>query len=164
MSESTIDDKVRRLFRVAISMGWMDKPQKDESIQWDDAANNKTALEGARGSMVLLKNENGFLPLDKSTVKNIVLVGPCADPAVTTGGGSGAVNAFHPVSILAGLTEKAGSGVKVTRVPWTPPGLSGAMVKAAPSSGEWKAEYFANEKLVGAAAVSTRREERLISN
>ncbi len=110
VSESTIDDKVRRLFRVAISMGWMDKPQKDESIQWDDAANNKTALEGARGSLVLLKNEGGFLPLDKSKVKNIVLVGPCADPAVVSGGGSAAINAFHPVSILAGLKEKLGDG------------------------------------------------------
>ena len=136
------------------------RPQKDESIQWDDAANNKTALAGARDSLVLLKNEGGFLPLDKSTVKNIVLVGPCADPAVVSGGGSGAINAFHPVSILAGLKEQAGSGVTVTRVPWTPPGLSAAMVKAAPSSGSWKAEYFTNQELVGAPTVS--REEKTI--
>ncbi|MGN6367153.1 MAG: glycoside hydrolase family 3 C-terminal domain-containing protein [Phycisphaerae bacterium] len=160
VSEATLDDKVRRLFRVAISMGWIDRPQKDESIQWDDPANNKVALQGARESLVLLKNDNGFLPLDRSTVKSIVLVGPCADPAIVSGGGSGAVNAFHPVSILQGFVDKAGKDLKVTRVPWSPPGLGDAMVKREPSSGTWKAEYFANQNLEGTPAV-TRQEKSI---
>ncbi len=48
----------------------------------------------------------------------------------------------------------------VTRVPWLPPGLSTAMVHQEPASGVWKAEYFANQELVGAPAVS--RDEKNI--
>jgi len=160
IKESTIDDKVRRLFTAAFSMGWFDHPQKDDSIALDDRQNNATALAGARDSLTLLKNENGFLPLDRSKVKNIVLVGPCADPAVVSGGGSGATTPFHPVSILQGLIAKGGDGIKVTRIPWTPPGLGTAMTHQAPSSGTWKAEFFTNEKLEGAATVT--REDKFI--
>jgi beta-glucosidase len=119
VSQATIDDKVRRQLRVAFSMGWFDRPQEDDSIPRDDPRNAAVALDAAREGMVLLKNDGALLPLDRTTVKNLVVLGPNADPAITGGAGSSFVTPLHPVSVLAGIQEKAGNGVKVAYVPWT---------------------------------------------
>ena len=63
---ATIDDKCRRIIRVAIEMGALDCAQKDESMPIDDPDSDKTALKIAREGIVLLKNENHTLPLDRS--------------------------------------------------------------------------------------------------
>lgn len=49
---------------------------------------SRAEAEKARNGMVLLKNENGILPLDKHKIKSIAVLGPDADPAVIGGGGS----------------------------------------------------------------------------
>jgi beta-glucosidase len=114
--KATIDDKVRRQLRVAFSMGWFDRPQEDDSISRDDPKNAALALEGAREGIVLLKNDGGLLPLDRHAVKNLVVLGPNADPAVTGGAGSSFVTPTHAVSLCDGLKAK---GFNVVRVPWT---------------------------------------------
>lgn len=45
------------------------------------------ALEAARQGIVLLKNEKGFLPLDKSYVSSLAIIGPLANNASQMGGG-----------------------------------------------------------------------------
>jgi beta-glucosidase len=152
--QSTIDDKVRRIFTVAFSMGWFDHPQLDSSIQADDPQNNQTALAAALDSITLLKNEHQFLPLDRTHIKNIVLVGPTADPAVVSGGGSAQLTAFHPVSIYEGIKKLAGDKINVKRVAWTPPGLGRDMTHMVPSSKTWKAEFFTNQDLKGDPALT----------
>src|SRR5262249_4196494 len=98
VTQATIDDKVRRILRVAILMGAFDRPQKDESIPLDDPANDATALQMAREGIVLLKNEKQTLPLDRAKAKTIVVVGPNAHPAITGGGGSSYTTPTRPVS------------------------------------------------------------------
>jgi beta-glucosidase len=93
--------------------GWLDREQVDPSISYVDHRNAETALDGARESAVLLKNEGNLLPLDKSQVKTVLVVGPNAYPGVPVGGGSAAVQPFHAVSALEGLTNYLGSGVTV---------------------------------------------------
>jgi beta-glucosidase len=66
--------------------------------------------------MVLLKN-SGVLPLDKSKLKNIAVIGPTAHPAVTGGGGSSKVKPFTAVSFLEGIRNYVGSGVTVSYTP-----------------------------------------------
>jgi beta-glucosidase len=154
IEQSTIDDKVRRIFTVAFSMGWFDHPQLDPTIQADDPQNNQTALAAALDSITLLKNDQQFLPLDREKIKNIVLVGPTADPAVVSGGGSAQLTAFHPVSIYQGLRKAAGDKITVTRIPWTPPGLGHEMTHMVPSSKTWKAEFFTNQDLTGDPALT----------
>jgi len=131
-----IDDKVRRQLRMAFALGWFDRPQLIPSIPKDDPTSAAVALQGARESVVLLKNDGGLLPLDPAKVRNIVLVGHNADPAVTGGGGSGFVTPFHQVSVLQGLASAVGPGVKIARVPWNEketaiPAQSAAQVRAA---------------------------------
>ncbi len=71
------------------------------------------ALESARESMVLLKNNGSLLPLDKNKIKSIAIVGPGAHPAVPVGGGSARVEPFTAVSFLEGLSKAAGSTATV---------------------------------------------------
>ena len=119
VTQATIDDKVRRLLRVMISMGFLDRSQRDSSIPLDDPASNQVALQGAREGIVLLKNSANLLPLDASRIKTIVVLGHNADPAVAGGGGSAHLDFIHAVSILQGIKNQAGSGVQVIRVPWS---------------------------------------------
>lgn len=110
--QSIIDDKVRRILRVIIRFGFLDRPQTDTSIPNDYAPNDQVALDLARGGIVLLKNENSTLPLDKSAVKTIAVIGKNAN-AWVTGGGSSYTDPFHYVTILDGIKAAAGSGVTV---------------------------------------------------
>lgn len=55
----------------------------------------------------MLKNEGGLLPLNKSKIKSILVVGPNAFPAVPVGGGSAEVQPFAAISYLEGLTNYA---------------------------------------------------------
>jgi beta-glucosidase len=115
VSEATIDLKLKHILDTAESFGWLDpgRQQRSYDISTDDAANNEIALQSAREGAVLLKNEGNLLPLDKSRVKTILLVGPDAYPGVPVGGGSAGVVPFHLVSDLEGLTTVLGSGMTV---------------------------------------------------
>ena len=110
VSEATIDDKLVRLFRVALRYGWIGpnvRPQQIDTLPLYSVPDRAIALQGARESLTLLKNEQNFLPLSAAHEKTIVLIGPDAYPAVPGGGGSSQATAFDPVSILTGLANLA---------------------------------------------------------
>jgi beta-glucosidase len=118
--QSDIDGAVIRILRVAIAMGFMDRPQKRGDIPLDSPASDRTALDIARSAVVLLKNENDTLPLVRSAIHRIAVYGPNAEDTPTGGGGSGAVKTFHNVSFLQGIKKAAGDAVDVTYVPMVP--------------------------------------------
>jgi beta-glucosidase len=108
VKESTIDDKVLRLLRTELRYGFTDRPQFDPSNSTDSMADRAVALQGARESITLLKNEHGLLPLDAAKIKTIAIIGPDAWPAVPGGGGSSEATPFAAVSMvdgIAGLVE-----------------------------------------------------------
>ncbi len=113
VKESTIDEKVFHILDTAARFGWLDRPQVDDSISLDDAQNNALALETAQEGLVLLKNEGNLLPLNKSQVRSVLVVGPDAYPGVPVGGGSAGVKPFHTVSPLEGLSSYLGTGATV---------------------------------------------------
>ncbi len=113
VSESTIDDKVRRILRTAIRFGWLDREQTDLSVPMFDVEGDEVALEAARSGMVLLKNDGNFLPLDKARIKTIAVIGPDAYPAPVVGGGSAGVRPFTAVSYLEGLASYLRGGATV---------------------------------------------------
>lgn len=110
---STIDDKILRLFRTELRYGFTDRPQFDPSNSTYSVADRAIALQGARESLTLLKNDGKILPLDAAKVKTIAVIGPDAWPAVTGGGGSSQAQAFEPVSILTGIANLVGPEVHV---------------------------------------------------
>ena len=115
VKESVIDEKVRRILSTAMSFGWLDAShnQTDANISYFDARNRQAALDSARESTVLLKNDGNLLPLNASKLKTVLIVGPDAYPGVAVGGGSAGVVPFHLVSDVEGLGTLLGSSVNL---------------------------------------------------
>jgi beta-glucosidase len=113
VKESTIDDKVLRLCRAVLRYGFLDRPQFDPANSTYSVADRAVALDGARESLTLLKNDGQLLPLDPAKVKTIAVIGPNAYPAVTGGGGSSNAQAFEPVSTVTGIANLLGPDVRV---------------------------------------------------
>ena len=116
VKESELDVALRRLFTARFRLGQFDPPAMvayariPYSVN-DSPAHRQLALETARKSMVLLKNDNHTLPLSKS-LKTIAVIGPDADDVdVLLGNYNGEPAA--PVTPLAGIRRKAGSAMKV---------------------------------------------------
>ena len=154
VSVATIDDKVRRILRVAARFGWLDREQHDLSIPRYNPGGRKVALDAAREGIVLLRNEGSTLPLDRSAIDSILVVGPTAHPAVLGGGGSSQVEPFTSVSILEGLAEIAGPGVKVLYSKGLPTvteivDATQFSTEASGSEPGIRAEYFATPDLSG---------------
>jgi beta-glucosidase len=113
LSEKTIDDKIRRILREYDRFGYFDHPDLSRGYVLDTADMRATALDDARGGIVLLKNERHILPLNTHSVKRIALIGPNGNPAVTGGGGSSLVWPLYPVSLYSALQRVAPTGVSV---------------------------------------------------
>lgn len=116
--QAVIDDKVRRILRVAFELGWFDGPLKDTAIPLDDPASDAVALKGAEEGVTLLLNKGNILPFNSVAAHKVVVLGPNADPAVYGGGGSSHVGVFHAVSVLAGIRNLLGANAEVTRIPY----------------------------------------------
>jgi beta-glucosidase len=113
LSEKTIDDKIRRILREYDRFGYFDHPDLSRGFVLDTADARTTALDDARGGIVLLKNEQHILPLNTRSIKRIALIGPNGDPAVTGGGGSSLVWPLYPTSLYSALQRVAPTGVSI---------------------------------------------------
>lgn len=111
ITEAEIDAKVQRILQTLIAFGFLDRPQLDESLPQDNPFCREVALDLARESIVLLKND-GVLPLRPKA--KVTLIGPHAD-VVPCGGGSGAVTPIHAVSLKEGLSAEGLREVPVAK-------------------------------------------------
>src|SRR5579859_7549921 len=159
VSVATIDDKVRRILRIAAQFGWLDRDQIDDSIPRYNQRGRQTALQAARESMVLLKNESSLLPLDKQRTKSVAILGPTAFPAVPVGGGSARVQPFASVSFLEGISNYLGVGSHTYYSQGLP--SLGEMAQAtnfstaaADGTPGLRAEYFTDGELQGEPSVT----------
>ena len=109
LSGAVVDDKVRRLLRTEVRFGWLDHPRENPSLSVFNQHGREIALEGARESIVLLKNQNEILPLNIKDGVTMALIGPLAYPLVPVGGGSSQATPFHGVSLLEALSEQVGA-------------------------------------------------------
>jgi beta-glucosidase len=116
LSESILDDKVRRILREVVSFGFLDRQQLDSSIPLDDPRSELAALNTAREGIVLLKNAGNLLPLGMNQVRRIAVLGPAALGAPPTGMGSSFVTPISFVSELGGIQDEAPKGTKVTLI------------------------------------------------
>ena len=159
VSIATIDDKVRRILRVAAQFGWLDREQPDLSIPRYNQQGKEVALQAARESMVLLKNENALLPLDRNKVKSVAVIGPDSYPAVPVGGGSARVQPFAAISFLEGLSDYLGTSIPVYYsggVPTLSEMAEATNFSTAATNGQpgIRVEYFESDELEGTPLVS----------
>jgi len=116
VSQATIDEAVRRILRIKFRLGLFEHPYADEASEAGaimTAANRAAAREAAGRSMVLLKNQNDALPLNKNT-GSIAVIGPLADDRrAPMGWWSGDGQEADTVTALAGIRGKVSSQTKV---------------------------------------------------
>jgi beta-glucosidase len=93
--EDVLDDKVLRLLDVARRVGKLDPPDGQPPPR-PARADPGLLRKVAAASFVLLRNEQGALPIDPASIGSIALIGPNAVHPVIQGGGSAAV---HPAAI-----------------------------------------------------------------
>ena len=86
-------------------------PRENVEEILNDPAHNKMALEIARKAIILLKNENNMLPLNRAALKRIAVIGPNADEEVLGGYSTPKVRYF--VSVLDGIRNHVNGEVKV---------------------------------------------------
>ncbi|MDH7603730.1 MAG: glycoside hydrolase family 3 N-terminal domain-containing protein [Melioribacter sp.] len=109
--ESDIDELIEPMLRYKFQLGLFDNPyiqatnnQFEEKLIKD----RELALQAARETIVLLKNENNVLPL--RNVKSIAVIGPNAD-RVLLGGYHGTPKFY--ISVYQGIKEKANNNIEV---------------------------------------------------
>lgn len=156
IAESAIDQSVRRLLRARFQLGLFDPPSM---VKWaqipysenDSPAHRGLALEAARRSMVLLKNEKHTLPLSK-LLKTLAVIGPNADDTdVLLGNYNG--DPSEPVTPLEGIRRRVAPATRVlyargsalaANMPtfWTVPPSALFTSAGAASAGGLKGEYY----------------------
>jgi beta-glucosidase len=110
--EPLVDDKVRRILRVMYKTSMLDGARRKPGT-YNTPEHHATALKVAEEGIVLLKNDNNFLPLRKTT-KTFAVIGENATRENAMGGGSSQVKARYEVTPLQGLQKALGSGATVT--------------------------------------------------
>jgi beta-glucosidase len=114
VSEAAVDRAVARNLRAKFLLGLFENPYVDpeRTERLTNAPEHRQlAAEAARRSITLLKNENNLLPLDRTRLKSIAVIGPNADRAHL--GGYSDPNPGRGVSVLEGVTKKVGGSVQV---------------------------------------------------
>ena len=111
--EKVIDRAVKRVLRAKFTAGVFDERVKPNLKLVNTAKHKRVALEAARKSIVLLKNEGAILPLDRKKIRTICVAGRNADIAVIGGGGSSLVTPYYSVSALEGIRSAAGSDIQI---------------------------------------------------
>jgi beta-glucosidase len=171
IGETDIDRAVTRLFTARIRLGLFDGPERVpfSTIGLDQLASpihQNVALEAARKSMVLLKNDGGRLPL-AGFKGSIAVVGPAADdPDAMLGNYNGIPR--HIVTPLAGIESQFGHQAKVSFALGSVYAAgSAALIPSSalrtaddPKQSGLQAEYFNNDSLEGRPALA-RVEPRL---
>lgn len=112
--ESLINQAVARILYQKFQLGLFENPYVDaeRAARITDTADDRNlAAEAARRSIVLLKNEKNILPLDRTKLKSVAVIGPNAARAHL--GGYTDPTPPRTVSILDGVKNKLGNSVRV---------------------------------------------------
>jgi beta-glucosidase len=147
IDEATVDNAARRVLRLILLSGRMDKKLSKGSINTPE--HQKLARRLAEEAITLLKNTAGVLPLGRG-VKSLAVIGPNAAEAVIEGGGSSKVPPLYRVSPLEALQARLEGKVRIVYAPgsdnvdepftipttWLKGGLHGDFYEFADFSGE----------------------------
>ena len=121
LTEAHIDESLRGVYRVMIKLGQLDPPEmvpytkiKDGADPWTFPEHRSLVRLATQKSIVLLKNSNNALPLDKRKVESIAVIGPYANQ-VLLDWYSGTPP--YTVSALKGIRNKLDPAIPVVFVP-----------------------------------------------
>ncbi|PYC66368.1 glycosyl hydrolase [Streptomyces tateyamensis] len=170
VSQTTIDDHVRRILTSMFKAGLFDRTQSGSpSAVVTSAAHSAAAKLVAQEGSVLLKNAGPVLPVGTATDSIAVIGNDAGTNAATQGGGSAATNAPYLVTPYQGIKNRAGTGVNVTYAQGgvsadgaLPPVDSAYLTPSAGSGAGLTASYYNNTSLSGTPVVT--RNESTVDN
>ncbi|MDD5658344.1 MAG: glycoside hydrolase family 3 N-terminal domain-containing protein [Elusimicrobia bacterium] len=113
IDEETLDKAVARVLRAKFLLGLFEDPYGDPALAGkasNSPQHRSLALQAAREALVLLKNKDRTLPLDRSRLKSVAVIGPNA--AICHLGGY-SDDPGRLVSVLDGIRAKAGKELRV---------------------------------------------------
>ena len=115
VTEKEIDTALHRVLEIRFRLGLFDPPERVpfSNIPMSDVespAHLELARAAARESIVLLKNDGGVLPLDKSKLKRVAVIGPNASTSLN---GNYEGQPTHSITILEGIQKELGAAVPV---------------------------------------------------
>ncbi len=132
VSEAVIDEKVKNILRLMLRLKMIDVAETENQDKnrdeirvtavprtdrkrgaYNTAQNRAAALETARESIVLLKNEDGRLPLAPENCKKLLVIGDNAERLHAAGGGSAEIKALYEISPLMGIKGLLGGNCEV---------------------------------------------------
>lgn len=157
-----IDQAVSRILYQKFQLGLFENPYVDvnKAVKMMDTAEDRAlAAEIARKSIVLLKNEKNTLPLDKTKLRSVAVIGPNAIRAHL----GGYTDPGHPraVSLLEGVKNKVGNSVKVNYAEG---------VKITKEEGNWFGDAAtlndaeSDQKLIAEAVKTAKKSDVVILN
>ena len=113
LKESLIDELVAPMLAWKFRLGLFEDPYVDPAVAERIVgceAHRELALQAARETITLLKNDGGLAPLDPRKIKTIAVIGPNADRQML-GGYSGVPK--HYTTLLQGIRDRVGPSVSV---------------------------------------------------
>lgn len=156
VTDADIDTAAYRILRARMMLGLFDDPDKNPYNAISPSIvgcekHQQLALEAARQSLVLLKNEKNFLPLNPKKVKSVAVVGINAGNCEFGDYSGTPMNA--PVSVLEGIKKRVGDDVKIVYAPWSSSISGYEMITKANFPNGLKAEHYSNKNLEGTPKV-----------
>lgn len=117
LTEADVNRALRRVLRVGFRLGAFDPPQNSQYNKLTiadirSAAHLELSKRVATESITLLSNRQHFLPLDRSAIHSVAVIGPAGSDEYETGNYYG--KPAHKTSVTAGLSEVLGNDIKVS--------------------------------------------------
>lgn len=165
LTEAQLDVSVKRLFTARMKLGMFDPPQQVPFSKIDYTTVNSPehaalALRAARESIVLLKNENHFLPIDPAKKQTIAVIGPLAGSHIALEGNYNAIP-LKPILPIDGIEKEYGQDhvLYAEGAPYIMGGelpVPRSMLRIAENSAAQglRGEYFSRPSLQGAPTMT----------
>lgn len=158
VSDADIDSAAYRVLRARMKLGLFDNPAHNPYNRIPPSVvgspeHQELALEAARQSIVLLKNEKSTLPIDPKKIKSIAVVG--INAAECEFGDYSGYPVNQPISILDGIRNRVENQVKIVYAPWVSAQEGYELISKEYFPEGLKAEYFAGKNLEGTPKVRT---------
>ena len=109
--EYLLNEKVRRLLYVMFKTNMINGVKNKGTFNTKE--HQQAAAKIAEEGIVLLKNDNNILPLNKNNLSSIAVIGYNAERRQSMGGGSSQIRAFYEITPLLGLKNEAGKNIRI---------------------------------------------------
>jgi beta-glucosidase len=113
ITQQEIDNAVKHVVRLIVRTGLADDPAQPPPTLVDCPQHRALALNVAKEGITLLKNDKNILPLDRTKIKSIAVIGPNAQDTQLGGRWSADTAYFYQTDVVDSVRTAAGSGIDV---------------------------------------------------